>query len=913
MTRSESVRARAHRKPAFQTITRILDGIDRFLPDNYKPVKAEDLLSSARRRTQLFELPDLSFMEPLTIWLQSIHEETRLRKPVRMIAHHQVIASLSTKLRLESEFTKQPEILEAPVTRPIFIASLPRTGTTLLQRLLSQDPLARPLIGWESLQPIRTGIGKEGQIDPRILRARRIRKFGHWFTSAVQIAHDFDPEQPEECGPLLRGTFVSPIDCLALETYRRWYLRQDQNRLAEGYRDYQRVLQYLQWERPVPENGHWLLKSPFHIYALPAILKLFPDATIILIHRDPTEVVTSFCSLMSYFYDVLLRLSPTDRLEMMHSTVDWCEEGMHRAESARAADAGTGRIYDVSYSELVRDPIAVIRDFYSRREYPYSTEFEGKMREWISENPRGKHGGHRYSPEQFGFKESELRARFDWYREAHEIPSIAQIAETIPVRESIKGKRVERINGSGGVTRDAQDKSLRVDRYAASISDFQSYLARQLIATNIGVYVVEFDGAIDTGQLRRALRLLFDAEPVLGCRYVLSQPPYWQRRLDLEEITKISVASGEEMEQTVLAFISSSIDPCKETLVQAMIARDKTDKLYVKISHVVADGPSWSPIVRLLSSIYRELSKNSEYHLPIPNETDRDIRLLTRSFKLIKKLGILRGIREEMALPRFSWRCPETADDPTFWGYLVMKLPKARGQLLKSYAQSHRATLTVVLLAGFFQATQRTMEPVRDDVSTITTTTDLRRFLKGGFERTGPSNFIGPISLNIESAVDLSFDDIVGRFVRQLADGLRDPALSARVPSVALAILGLDKLVRRLPVKMLRERGERMLHRVRSDPLRRMGMSNLGDIRPSTIDFGGPKPRDAYILGPIFYGPGLLASFSTYCEEITIGIGFSGKVAPISVVQQLLRELDQALPGWTGEPAQITLLDACHS
>jgi hypothetical protein len=50
-------------------------------------------------------------------------------------------------------FRRHPEIENERILRPIIIAGLPRTGTTHLHNLISQDPSLRSLPYWESLEP----------------------------------------------------------------------------------------------------------------------------------------------------------------------------------------------------------------------------------------------------------------------------------------------------------------------------------------------------------------------------------------------------------------------------------------------------------------------------------------------------------------------------------------------------------------------------------------------------------------------------------------------------------------------------------------------------------------------------------------------------------------------------------------
>src|SRR5437763_13892480 len=75
--------------------------------------------------------------------------------------------------------------------------------------------------------------------------------------------------------------------------YRKWFLQQD---LQPAYEFHRRFLQHLQ-ER---ENGRgWILKAPTHMFGLPALLAIYPDALFLQTHRPPLEAITSVASFIT--------------------------------------------------------------------------------------------------------------------------------------------------------------------------------------------------------------------------------------------------------------------------------------------------------------------------------------------------------------------------------------------------------------------------------------------------------------------------------------------------------------------------------------------------------------------------------------------------------------------------------------
>src|SRR5262249_6825428 len=155
----------------------------------------------------------------------------------------------------EDDLKRYPEILEVPIRRPLFIAGLPRSGTTLLHRLMCEDPKGRPLLLWESLEPSPPPRAETRRSDPRIARARRVVRILDALSPRIRAAHAFDAESPEECNNFFAQGFVAGINGFLFDVpaYVEWLDEQD---LEPGYRNLRRQLQHLSWGTP---GDPWLL------------------------------------------------------------------------------------------------------------------------------------------------------------------------------------------------------------------------------------------------------------------------------------------------------------------------------------------------------------------------------------------------------------------------------------------------------------------------------------------------------------------------------------------------------------------------------------------------------------------------------------------------------------------------------
>jgi hypothetical protein len=219
--------------------------------------------------------------------------------------------------------------------------------------------------------------------------------------------HSVTARGPEECKRLFRFTFMADFGLQwRVPSYVRWLHRQDH---TVAYEYYRRLLQLLTWRCP---GSPLVLKNPPHLANIDAILKAFPDANFIWLHRNPLEVVPSICSLRS----TLMRRVPVQ----VGPGVAWrLADSVAKAASQRER-ANRNQFHDVKYSDLVKDPLAVAEGAYRRFGYDVTDAMRARMSAWLEANPPNRYGVHRYSLAQYGLDAdtvarlfSEYCARFD--------------------------------------------------------------------------------------------------------------------------------------------------------------------------------------------------------------------------------------------------------------------------------------------------------------------------------------------------------------------------------------------------------------------------------------------------------------------------------------------------------------------
>ncbi len=370
----------------------------------------ESLCRSARRRTRLDDFGGEEFRLPLRLLLADLAEDENLGVVGRLAFRQVIVHGLVNRLRIAESLRRHPEIATVPVRAPLFVVGMPRTGTTLLHNLLAQDPTGRGPLLWELETPWPLPDPRRDRPDPRIRRTqRRIDRLSRFSPEGATI-HEFHAEEPEECHYLFRNAMVTQTFLALADVpgFCRWKLSHDM--LAE-YRYYLLQLRMLLWQRPAT---HLVLKFPGHAWHVDALLAIFPDARVVFTHREPVEVVGSFCSMVARVRLAVSR--DVDMHALGRLLADEIETGMRRMLAARER-VDPSRFFDVRYADLVRDPGATVGEIYRHFGMPRAAEMGEAMERWLAEHRQHRHGKHVYRLSDYGLDEEYVRERFAFYYE----------------------------------------------------------------------------------------------------------------------------------------------------------------------------------------------------------------------------------------------------------------------------------------------------------------------------------------------------------------------------------------------------------------------------------------------------------------------------------------------------------------
>lgn len=309
---------------------------------------------------------------------------------------------MANHLRVEHLVADHPEILDEPIERPVVVVGLPRTATTLAHKVLIEPEGNRAPLMWELMNTDRGDIAPKLR-GKRIKDAQRMASLASKASPVWDLIHPMNATQPEECIFALPHGYQF-ITRAMMPDYRRWV---DERDYTPDYEHLKRVLQVLQWNVP---RKRWILKSPFHLFNLDVLLEVFGDATIMWMHRDPSTVMGSWCSLVETGRALHHR-----RYDPSVIGPEWLEvlsRGVNAAREVRSMST-RDRFIDVPYHSLTADPHGFLPKLFDQLDMSW-TETEDDNLDAVLARP-GMRRSHEYHLSRYGIELDDVEDAFGDY------------------------------------------------------------------------------------------------------------------------------------------------------------------------------------------------------------------------------------------------------------------------------------------------------------------------------------------------------------------------------------------------------------------------------------------------------------------------------------------------------------------
>ena len=374
---------------------------------------ADSLHRAAYRRASLRNYGSWNFEEPLERLLKSYRDEAALTTLGRITVRELIVSLLDNLLRMEAERAANAEVERQRIVAPVFIIGLPRTGTTHLHGIISEDPANRAPLTWEVMYPAAS----RSPGDVARARAQAETRLGWADRLAPEFMriHPIAADLPQECIAITAQAFMSIQFHTThdVPSYQDWYENASQ-RLAFDFHH-----RFLQHQQAKSLGKRWVLKAPGHLFALEGLLERYPDARIIHTHRDPLRVMASMAS-----HATVLRRAFSDSADPKKIAADWADRWSRALDKFLAVRdrASPSQFLDLGFESIEADPLGTVERVYDFLGWPLTTQARTAMQNFLAANPKNKHGVHSYTLEQFGLSRATETIRFKSYCERFRIP-----------------------------------------------------------------------------------------------------------------------------------------------------------------------------------------------------------------------------------------------------------------------------------------------------------------------------------------------------------------------------------------------------------------------------------------------------------------------------------------------------------
>ena len=271
--------------------------------------------------------------EPLDVLLRALEEEAQLTLVGRWLTRQFLVRLLQVRLQIDSYVRADPGVVDEEVAAPLFVTGPARSGTTILFGVLGCDPSLRAPEGWELLRPVPPPRPERYPDSGRVMLADTELRQMATVVSGLDAIHHYHGRMPKECVSTMSLAFLSEEFTARYRVPSYAAYLDNVSSLRPAYDVHRLVLQILQRRFP---RQRWLLKSPVHLRAPRTLLDVYPDARLVVTHRDPLTVLPSTTSLIAN-----LRWAHSDRVDfaeigrfqgdLLHRELDGlvtaCEDG----------------------------------------------------------------------------------------------------------------------------------------------------------------------------------------------------------------------------------------------------------------------------------------------------------------------------------------------------------------------------------------------------------------------------------------------------------------------------------------------------------------------------------------------------------------------------------------------------------
>ncbi len=159
----------------------------------------------------------------------ALDDEAGLHDMGRWATHRYVRRLLDVRIQLHEWTRNDPGVLDESIHTPIFVIGAPRTGTTVLHRLLASNEALRAAEAWEFLRPVPPPELSTFESDPRISAVSDELLFAQDRSPQLRTIHTYSTRMPKECLSAMAFSFRTEefVSRYHVPSYVDWLQRSD--------------------------------------------------------------------------------------------------------------------------------------------------------------------------------------------------------------------------------------------------------------------------------------------------------------------------------------------------------------------------------------------------------------------------------------------------------------------------------------------------------------------------------------------------------------------------------------------------------------------------------------------------------------------------------------------------------------
>ena len=385
-----------------------------------RPLVVQELLAEARVRAGLDDWgDDPRWLEALQRFVDSVEGEASLHIVGRWRVREVILRALENRLRIDRAVAVDPAVLDERIVAPVIVTGSPRAGTSVMHELLALLPGTRAPLAWEywwPAPPPKPSTDGEAD-DPRIPLADRDVRLSASLNPAFDGMHVQGARVPREDPSAMLMTFRSDVLAAHYPTpsYGAWLATCD---MRPAYEYHRLVLQLLQRHHT---ERTWVLKAPSHLAHLALLLHMYPDARIVVCHRDPLAMISSVTSLTA-----TLRWGHAESVDyhaLASENMAQFGRNLDAVLAARRSGLLTDeQVVDVRFDEFVRDQAGVVTSIARHFGLAADDGLTARIEAHLGDKPAARSGSHQHSIDDLGLDIDSERKRFAPYMEHFAIP-----------------------------------------------------------------------------------------------------------------------------------------------------------------------------------------------------------------------------------------------------------------------------------------------------------------------------------------------------------------------------------------------------------------------------------------------------------------------------------------------------------